>query len=83
MIIGGLNIDFKNKKHIEGFKSLLHTFELKHSITKPTHTTEMSSVLIDNNYKLIIIANRPKNFTNLYVFTNSIADHDMIDQLFS
>ena len=43
----------------------------------------MSSVLIDNNYKLIIIANRPKNLTNLYVFTNSIADHDMIDQLFS
>ena len=83
MIIGGLNIDFKNKKHIERFKSLLHTFELKHSITKPTHTTEISSVLIDNNYKLIIIANRPKNLTNLYVFTNSIADHDMIDQLFS
>ena len=49
MIIGDLNIDFKSKKHIEGFKSLLHTFELKQSITKPTHTTEMSSVLIDNN----------------------------------
>ena len=42
-------------------------------ITKPTRTTETSSALID-----LIITNRPENITNKDVFTNSIADHDMI-----
>ena len=72
IILGDFNIDY-NETDNRDFKSLLNTFGLKQVITEPTWTTETSSTLID-----LIIMNRPESVTNKGVFSNSIADHDMI-----
>ena len=72
IILGDFNIGYNKTGHRD-FKSSLNIFGLKQGITKRTRTTEASSTLID-----LIITNRPENIRNKGVFTNSIADHDMI-----
>ena len=72
IILGNFNIDY-NKTYNRDFKLLLNIFRLKQVITEPPRTTELSSTLI-----YLIIMNPPENITNKDVFSNSIADHDMI-----
>ena len=72
IILGDFNIDF-NKSVNKNFKTTLETFGSTQVIKKSMRTTDTSSTLID-----LIITNHPERLTEVNVFANHIADHDMV-----